>query len=182
MDYALNVRIQLQAYKYKTGDTLLTQNIAHADQTLYLCGQNIEKNLVKVKDGTQTLAACSKVSLKDNAYRDTQEGQSPECVHLLYKDSSCVGSDIGNYRHLEREYLPTLCLCNASANSCVDKLNTEGGKDPASWLILTAYKRRERAMPTDSDEQKQEVEKAEERDRSRRSAQTANGRIENLST
>jgi len=27
---------------------------------------------------------------------DSQEGQS-KCAHLLYKDSSCVGSDIGNY-------------------------------------------------------------------------------------
>ena len=29
----------------------------------------------------------------------------------------------------------------ASANSCVDKLNTEGGRDPASRLTQTADKR-----------------------------------------
>ena len=41
----------------------------------------------------------------------------------------------------------------ASANSCVDRLNTEGSKDPASRLTQTADKRKERAM---TDEQKQE--------------------------
>ena len=41
----------------------------------------------------------------------------------------------------------------ASANSCVDRLNTEGGRDPASQLTQTADKRRERAMLAKTDEQ-----------------------------
>ena len=41
---------------------------------------------------------------------DSQEGQS-ECAHLLYEDSSCVGSDIGSYRQLTREYLPYVYVC-----------------------------------------------------------------------
>ena len=50
------------------------------------------------------------LSLKDDAYiEDSQEGRS-ECAHLLYEDSSCVGSNIGSYRQLMRE-LPTVCLC-----------------------------------------------------------------------
>ena len=44
----------------------------------------------------------------------------------------------------------------ASTNSCVDRLNTEGGINPASRLTQTANKRRERAMPAETDEQKQE--------------------------
>ena len=44
----------------------------------------------------------------------------------------------------------------ASANSFVDRLNTEGGRDPASWLTQTADKRREWATPADTNEQKQE--------------------------
>ena len=63
---------------------------------------------------------------------DSQEGQS-ECAHLLDKDSmQCVGNNIGNYRHLEHEYL-----------RCVDRLNTEGDRDPASWLTQISDKRRE---------------------------------------
>ena len=87
---------------------------------------------------------------------DSQEGQL-ECAHLLYKDSSCVGSDNGSYRQLTREYLPTVCLIKyASANSCVDRLNTEGSRDPGSRLTHIADKRRERATPAETDEQKQE--------------------------
>ena len=41
---------------------------------------------------------------------DSQERQS-EFAHLLYKDSSCVGSDIGNYRQLKREYLLYIYVC-----------------------------------------------------------------------
>ena len=63
---------------------------------------------VNYKDGTRTLAASSKVNLI--LKEDSQEGQS-ECAHLLYKDSSCVGSDIGNYRQLKREYLPYISAC-----------------------------------------------------------------------
>ena len=74
-----------------------------------------------------------------------------------------------------------VCLCSyASANSCVDRLNTEGDRDPASRLTQTADKRRARAKPAETDEQKQERFEAE-RDRSRRSAQPANGRDEKLS-
>ena len=61
----------------------------------------------------------------------------------------------------------------ASANSCVDRVNTEGSRDPASWLTQTADKRRERAMPAETDKQKQERLRKR---RSRCSAQTANGR------
>ena len=42
-------------------------------------------------------------------------------------------------------------------NSCVDRLNTEGSRDPASRLTQTADKRRERVMPAETDEQKQEM-------------------------
>ena len=62
---------------------------------------------VNYKDRTLTLA---KVGLKDNTY--SQEGQS-EFAHLLYKDSSCVGSDIGNCRQLKREYLPYVYVWQA---------------------------------------------------------------------
>ena len=44
-----------------------------------------------------------------------------------------------------------------SANSCVDRLNTEDGRDPASRLTQIADKRRERATPAETDEpEKQE--------------------------
>ena len=46
------------------------------------------------------------MGFKDDALiEDSQKGQS-ECAHLLYKDNSCVGNDIGNYRQLKRKYLP----------------------------------------------------------------------------
>ena len=54
-------------------------------------------------------------------------------------------------------------------NSCVDRVNTEGGRDPASRLTQIADKRRERATPAETDEQKQERLR-KQRDRSRRSA------------
>ena len=51
----------------------------------------------------------------------------------------------------------TYCMSMyATANSCVDRLNTEGGRDPASQLFQTADKRRERATPAETNEQKQE--------------------------
>ena len=54
----------------------------------------------------------------------------------------------------------------ANANSCVDRLNTEGSRDPVSRLTQTADKRREQATPAETDEKKTgKVEKAEERDR-----------------
>ena len=40
----------------------------------------------------------------------------------------------------------------ASANSCVDRLNTEGGRDPVSRPTQTADKRRERATPAETNE------------------------------
>ena len=43
-----------------------------------------------------------------------------------------------------------------STNSCVDRLNTEGSRNPASRLTQTANKRMERVMPAETDEQKQE--------------------------
>ena len=67
----------------------------------------------------------------------------------------------------------------ASANSCVDRLNTESARDPASRLIQTTDKRREQATPAETDYQKEES--LEERNRSRCSTQTANGTDENLS-
>ena len=62
---------------------------------------------VNYKDRTLTLA---KVGLKDETY--SQEGQS-EFAHLLYKNNSCVSSDIGNYRQLKREYLPYVYVWQA---------------------------------------------------------------------
>ena len=44
----------------------------------------------------------------------------------------------------------------ASASSCVDRLNTELGRDPASRLTQIADKGRERATPAEKDKQKQE--------------------------
>ena len=43
-----------------------------------------------------------------------------------------------------------------SANCCVDRLNTEGGRDPVSRLTQIVDKRRERTTPPETDEQKQE--------------------------
>ena len=54
-------------------------------------------------------------------------------MHLLSKNSSCVGSDIGNYRQLECDYRMSMY---ASANTCVYRLDTEGGRDPASQLPI----------------------------------------------
>ena len=67
--------------------------------------------MVKV-NYTRTLA---KVGLKDDTY--SQEGQS-EFAHLLYKDSSCVGSDIGNCRQLKREYLPYVYMYGKRLQLC----------------------------------------------------------------
>jgi len=44
----------------------------------------------------------------------------------------------------------------ASANSCLDRLNTEGGRDPASRLTNTTDESRKRATPAETNEQKQE--------------------------
>ena len=44
----------------------------------------------------------------------------------------------------------------ANANSCVDSVNTEGGRDPASRLTQTADKMRERATSAKTDKKKQE--------------------------
>ena len=44
----------------------------------------------------------------------------------------------------------------ARVNSFADRLNTEGGRDPASRLIQTADKWKEQAMPVETVEQKQE--------------------------
>ena len=52
----------------------------------------------------------------------------------------------------------------ASANSCLDRLNTEGSRDPASRLTHIADKRWERATPAETDEQKQERLKKQRRE------------------
>ena len=54
-------------------------------------------------------------------------------------------------------------------NSCVDRMNTEGGRDPASRLTQIPDKGSERATPAETDEKKQERLR-KQRDRSRRSA------------
>ena len=58
---------------------------------------------------------------------DSQEGQL-DCAHLLYKG-----------QQLEREYLPMSIQAkynvNTSANSCVDRLNTESSRNSASRLM-----------------------------------------------
>ena len=58
--------------------------------------------------------------------------------------------------------------------SCVDRLSAEGGRDPASWLTQPAD-RREGTSDVRRDRRAKagKVEKTEERDRSRRCAQTA---------
>ena len=63
--------------------------------------------------------------------KDSQEGQS-ECAHLSYKDSSCVGSDIGIGSWSVSTYRMSMYT---STNSCVDRLNAEGGRDSASQLV-----------------------------------------------
>ena len=70
------------------------------------CADGISKRTrVKVnKDGTQTLAASCKVSLKEYTYiEDIQEGQL-ECEHLLYKGHHLHWQQHRN-RQLEHEYL-----------------------------------------------------------------------------
>ena len=59
---------------------------------------------------------------------ESQEGQS-EYAYLLYK-RQCWQQH--QNRQLECEYLPYLCLVYTSASNCVDRLNTEGGRDSAS--------------------------------------------------
>ena len=63
------------------------------------------------------------MSLKDDSYE-----RQPEMIVSVHtyctRDSSCVGSDIRNYRQLECEHLYS-----------VDRLNTEGGRDFASQLM-----------------------------------------------
>ena len=54
------------------------------------------------------------------------------CVTTVIWDSSCVGYDIWD-RQLECEVFIILYLYKAS--SCVDRLNTEGNRDSASWLM-----------------------------------------------
>ena len=53
-----------------------------------------------------------------------------ECAHLLYNDSSCVGSDIRIGTYCMYTYVE-----QTSANSCVDRLSTEGGRDSSSRLM-----------------------------------------------
>ena len=94
------------------------------------------------------------------------------------RNSSRVGSDIKIGSWSVNIYRMSMY---ASANSCVDRLNTEGSKDPASRLTQTADKRRERATLAETDNQMEERLMRKQRDRSRHSTQTANGRDENLS-
>ena len=82
---------------------------------------------------------------------DSQEGQS-ECAHLLHKGQQLCWQQHQN-RQLEREYLPYMFMY-VSTNSCVDRLNTEGSRDSASWMTQTADKRRKHTMPAETDEQK----------------------------
>ena len=91
--------------------------------------------------------------------QDNQKGQS-ECAHLLYK-----GQQLCWQRHT---------MYATAQNTCVDRLNTEGSRDPASQLTQTAADtRRERATPAKTVEQKQE--RFKERDgRSRNSTHIAN--------
>ena len=72
---------------------------------------------------------------------------------LTVQDSSCVGSDIEIGIWSISTYRMSMY---ATANSCVDRLNTEGSRESASWLTQTANKRRERATAVETDEQKLE--------------------------
>ena len=56
------------------------------------------------------------------------------------RDSSCVDSNIGIGSWCVSTYRISMY---ASANSCVDRLNTEGSRNPASQLTQTADKRRD---------------------------------------
>ena len=47
----------------------------------------------------------------------------------------------------------------ANANSCVDRLNTEGSRDSVSQLTQTADKRREQATPAETDKKKKKQER-----------------------
>ena len=53
-----------------------------------------------------------------------------ECAYLLYNDSSCVGSNIGIGTYCMYTYVE-----QTNANSCVDRLNTEGGRDSSPRLM-----------------------------------------------
>ena len=69
------------------------------------------------------------------------------------RDNSYVGSDIGTDSWSVSTYRMSMY---ATDNSCVDRLNTEGGRDPASLLTQTGEKRRERVMLAEKNEEKQE--------------------------
>jgi len=58
---------------------------------------------------------------------------------LTVQNSSCVGSDIEIGIWSISTYRMSMY---ATANSCVDRLNTEGSRESASWLTQTANKRR----------------------------------------
>ena len=59
---------------------------------------------------------------------DSKEGQSESANYYCTGESSCVGSDIGTGSWSMSTHRMSVY---ASANSCVDRLNTEGSRDPA---------------------------------------------------
>ena len=85
--------------------------------------------------------------------QDSQKGDSWNVRTYCMRDSSCVGSDIGTGSWSMSTYRMSM---HATTNSCVDRLKTEGDRDPASRLTQTADKRRERATLAETNEQKQE--------------------------
>ena len=118
------------------------------------------------------------MSLKNDTYKDSREGQS-ECAHILYKDSSCVGSEIGNYRQLKCEYLQYVYVCKGKQLS----RQAEYRREQRSCFTTDPDCQQEEGMSNagrDRQVKAGKVEKAEKRYRSRRSAQPANGRDENL--
>ena len=93
------------------------------------------------------------------------------------RGNSCVGSNFGIGIWSVSTYHMSMY---ASANSCVDRPNTESGRDPASRLTQRgANKRREQVMPAETNEYKQQRLRKRRRDRSRHSTQTTNGRNKN---
>ena len=68
--------------------------------------------------------------MKNDAYRRQQEGQSEH--NYCTRDSSCVGRDIGRGSWSMSIYHMSMYT---NADSCVDRLNIESGRDSASQLM-----------------------------------------------
>ena len=81
--------------------------------------------------------------------QDSQKWDSRSVRTYCTRDNSYVGSDIGTGSWSVSTYRISM---HATANSCVDRPKTEGGRDPASRLTQTADKRRERVTLAETNE------------------------------